>query len=90
MNKEIEGKLQQLQAAQMALRLILVALIDRLTVGMADSERTESITRLFNIACDAIELAALADTASEWTLAIAKREVTEIASRLLLMGVEEE
>ncbi|MBP6818362.1 MAG: hypothetical protein KBC46_03560 [Ferrovibrio sp.] len=89
MEKHIEGRLQQLEARQLALRQILVALIDKLTVGMTDQERTESITRLFNIATDAVELASAADLAPVWILASARREVLEVARMLLSMGAVE-
>ncbi len=88
MNEKFEGRLQQLQAIQLAQRLILVALIDKLTIGMTDAERTESITQLFNIATDAVELAGAADLAPLWMLASAKREVREVARMLLSLGVQ--
>ncbi len=89
MQNEISARLARMEASHLALRLIVAILIDQLTEGMADAARTAAIARLFNGAQDAID-AAGADgdgNPGEWLLAQARREVNEIAGRLLQMGV---
>lgn len=89
--ENIQAVIARFEGVQLAHRLFIALLIDRLTIGLPDQIRTAEIGVMFNAANDAIDLAIDEHNGNgTWVLAQARKEVNDITGRLLAMEPDSE
>ncbi len=89
--ENIQAVLARFEGVQLAHRLFIALLIDRLTTGLPDPTRTAEIGLMFNAANDAIDLAIDEHNGNgTWVLEQARKEVNHITGRLLAMEPDSE